>query len=194
MTTDKFFVQLNLDFADVAINDDALTFTHGYDDTSEEKQYGTINFFNIDPAIKQRVIDQLPQELQSWIRNVRVAVIQGRKIMPHIDHRGAVSVNYHLVSGDAKTTFWSAKVNSTPFRADGEYTDNVYNYEDVVEECSYVAENHSCYLLNTGRIHDIQMASANSVRKLLQLTFAPDMTYEPVLNKLQQLNLVKQGQ
>jgi len=194
MITDKFFVQLNLDFSNIVVDDTALTFTHGYDDTSEEKKYGTINFFNVEATIKQRVIEQLPLELQSWIRNVRVAVIKGCKIMPHIDHRGSVSINYHLVCGNAKTTFWSANANGKPFRADGEYTDNVYNYEDVVEECSYNAENHSCYLLNTGQIHDIQMSSANSVRKLLQLTFAPEMTYEPVLAKFQELNLVKQGQ
>jgi dihydroneopterin aldolase len=185
MTTENFFVKLNLDFSTFEIESSKQIFTHGYGDTN-----GTINFFNIEPETKQQVIAQLPLELHPIIRNVRVAVIKGQIVAPHIDHRGSVNVNYHIVSGNAKTTFWSAKTNAQPFRADGEYTDNVYKYDDVVEECFYIAENNSCYLINTGKIHDVTMESADSVRKILQLTFDPSVNYDVVLDKMSQLNLV----
>jgi hypothetical protein len=112
--------------------------------------------------------------------------------MPHIDHRGSVSINYYTVPGNAKTTFWSAKTSAQPFRAEGEYTDNVYSYEDVTEECCYVAEHNSCYLLNTGKIHSVGMENKDSIRKILQLTFNQDINYDVVLNKLNELNLVQE--
>jgi hypothetical protein len=190
MNTEDFFTTVNLDLSAIDIDGLAETFTHGYEDPTEDKSLGTINYYSIDNKVKDYVKSLLPVELNSWICNVRVSIIEGRTIMPHRDHRGAVCVNYYFVPGAAKTTFWTAKPTATAMRAPGEYTDNVYRFEDVVEECSFIADPNSCYLLNTGEIHSVDMEQADSVRKMIQLTFAPDMTYQPVLNKLHELNLV----
>jgi hypothetical protein len=190
MNTIDFFTTVNLDLSSIDIDGIAKTFTHGYEDPTEDKSLGTIDFYNIDPTVKDYVKSLLPVELQSWIRNVRVSIIQGRTIMPHRDHRGAVCVNYYFIPGDARTTFWTAKPTATAFRAPGEYTDNVYRFEDIDKECSFVANPNSCYLLNTGEIHSVGMDRLDSIRKMIQLTFDQNVDYFKVYNKLSELNLI----
>ena len=190
MNTKDFFTKVNLDLSMIDIDSLAKTFTHGYAYPSEDKSLGTINFYSIDAEVKDYVKSLLPVELQPWIRNVRVPIIEGRTIVPHRDYRRAVCINYYFIPGSARTTFWTANPTAIAIRLPGEDTDNVYRFEDISEECSFVAGTNSCYLLNTGEIHSVGMARADSVRKMIQLTFAPDMTYQPVLNKLHELNLV----
>jgi hypothetical protein len=191
MTTKDFFTTINLDLSSIDIDSMAKTFTHGYEDPTEDKSLATINFYNINPTVKDYVKSLLPMELQTWIRNVRVSVVEGRIVTPHRDHRGAVCINYYFIPGSARTTFWTPKSTAIAFKAKGEHTSNIYNFEDLIERCSFVAESNSCYLLNTGEIHSVSMDRPDSVRKMIQLTFAPEMTYEPVLNKLTELNLIE---
>ncbi len=189
--TDKFFVRLNLDFSKFDINTEDLSWLHGYNHAPSDEKYSSLNYFALDDNLKQQIKAILPVELQEMIRNIRIAIIKGQIIMPHRDHGGSVSVNYHLVTGDARTTFWTANRNAKPFKVDNKQTDNVYDYPDVVEECFYVAEKNSCYLLNTGEIHDVVMESKDSVRKILQFTFDSSVSYQTVLEKMTMLNLVK---
>jgi len=191
MNTDKFFVRLNLEFSDLVNETESLTFSHGYNETNGNEHWGTLNYFDIDLAAKEKIKARLPYELQSMIRNIRVAVIKGQIIMPHIDHRGQVSINYHIATGDAKTTFWSSSSTAQPFTAKGEKTSNIYDYKDLFEECHYVAGVGSCYLLNTGKIHDVTMPTTDSTRKLLQFTFEPTIDYDTVLEKMINLNLLE---
>ena len=190
MTSKVFFTTINLDLSMINIDSIAKTFTHGYEDPTEDQSSGTIDFYNIDSTVKDYVKSLLPMDIQSWIRNVRVSIIKGRTIMPHRDHRGSVCINYYFVPGSARTTFWTAKSTATAIRAPGQYTDNMYLFEDINEECFFVADTNSCYLLNTGEIHSVSMEREDSIRKMIQLTFNPEMTYNPVLNKLRKLNLV----
>lgn len=192
MNLDKFFVQLSLDFSNLAEEIEELTLSHGYRDPGIGWEHADFDFYNINPNLRQKIKESLPDELRSVVRNVRVAIIKGQIVYPHIDHKGLVSVNYHILTGNAKTKFWSAKPDAIRYQVPGEETSNVFRYEDLVEECGYVAAEKSCYLLNTALIHDVTLESKDSVRKLLQLTFEPTVDYDTVLNIMLKLNLVKE--
>lgn len=192
MNTDKFFVQLNLDFSEVANEIVELNRSHGYTDSGNGWNHADFDFYNINPDLRQKIKASLPIELQALVRNVRVAIITGQKVYPHIDHKGLVSVNYHISTGNATTKFWTAKPNAKRYQVPGEETSNVFTYEGLTEECGYVAAEKSCYLLNTALIHDVTLESEDSVRKLLQFTFEPSVDYDTVLSTMIKLNFVKE--
>ena len=189
MNTKDFFTKVNLDFSDIDVDDLVLTFSHHYLDNDRAVFVVYHTEFEFVDYIKSR----LPLSFQSWIKNVRITEVKGGTLAPHIDFRGSVCINFYLTTGDGCTTFWSANKDAVAISIEGESTNNIYNtYEDLIYECSFIAEKNSCYLLNTGKIHSVSIENKTCIRKILQLTFDPDITYNMVLDKLTELNLIKE--
>ena len=110
--------------------------------------------------------------------------MESGQVPPHRDFELNVVINFYSKNGNAKTTFWEAKTGSTSVpRA------NVFSPKDLVEKFSAVFEENGCYLLNVNQIHSVDIEK-DCIRKVIQLTFSPDVTYNMVLDKLTELNLI----
>jgi hypothetical protein len=184
--TENFFTRLNLDFSDTKLDDLVLTFGKSYrNDTQEEILivHWTEDWF------ADHIKSKLPESFRSWIRSVRITVVSDSP-PPHRDHGGFVCINYYLETDNTATTFWTAQSEAVASVAYGQTTANVYQIEDLIEEGQFVAEPDSCYLLNIGEVHTVDIKK-DSIRKMIQLTFDPEVTYNMVLDKCKELNLVK---
>jgi hypothetical protein len=99
----------------------------------------------------------------------------------------------YSLNGNARTTFWSAREGSKsiphPKHPDDRRAD-IFSFDDLVEKCSAVFEQKGCYLLNVNQIHSVDIGK-ECARKVIQLTFNPDVTYNMVLDRLTELNLVE---
>jgi hypothetical protein len=180
------FTKLNLDFSDVKVDGVDLTFGHSY--TYKDKE--VVLVFHPESEFVEAIKSKLPESFRSWIRSVRVTSFLDP--MPyHRDHGGFVCINYYLVTDGDRTIYYTEKSNATPFYAVNQKTANLYNPEDLVEQCSFKALPNDCYLLNIGEIHTVDIGNKDAVRKAIQLTFNPDITYNMVLEQLSKLNLIE---
>jgi hypothetical protein len=180
------FTKLNLDFSDADIDNVELTFGHSY----VYKDRKVVLIHHPETAFVNHIKSKLPEEFRSWIRSVRVTYLKD-PIPYHRDHGGFVCINYYVVTKNARTIYYTEKPDAEPFYAEGQATANLYNPEDLIEECSFVAKPNDCYLLNIGEIHHVDICGEEAVRKLIQLTFNPDVTYNMVVDQLTELNLIE---
>ena len=176
MSTNDFFVKLNLDFSDIKLDDSSLTVTKSYLDN-------TFTEYQLDDVFINYIKFKFPNFFQSWISNVRLTFISA-STPPHKDFGGSVSINYYLLTGNGPTTFWTAKPNTY------QHTEDIYQLEDLTEKCSFVATTNSSYLLNVGEVHTVDIEK-DSVRKIIRLIFKPEVSYNMVLDKLTELNLIE---
>jgi hypothetical protein len=187
MISNKFFTKLNLDFSDVEFDGLKLTFGKSY--TNDNGAESVIVNWTED-EFQDCIRSKFPKSFRSWIRSVRITFVT-ESPPPHRDHGGFVCINYYLETGDGPTTFWTANPDAVPTKALGQHTANKYQTEDLNKECSFVAVAKDCYLLNIGEVHTVTIEK-NSVRKIMQLTFNPDVTYNVVLDRLTELNLIEE--
>lgn len=101
-------------------------------------------------------------------------------LAPHRDHNGTVVLNYYIQSGPAKTLFYTVQnqnhvlVNESP----------TYDLADCNWQCSFVAKNNSCYLLNVSEIHRVIMIG-KSKRTAISFGF-PEHSYTEIAQALQE--------
>jgi hypothetical protein len=176
MNTEDFFVKLNLDFSDIKLDESKFNFTKSYLDN-------TFIEYQVEDAVVNYIKSKFPDFFQSWISNVRLTFISA-STPPHKDFGSYVSINYYLVTGNGPTIFWTANSDAH------QYTENVYQFKDLTEKCSFVATTNSSYLLNVGEVHTVDVEK-NSVRKIIRLVFKPNVSYNMVLDKLTELNLIE---
>lgn len=186
MNYTNYFTKLNLDFSDTKLDELKLQFGKSYLDANE-KEIVVINW--ADEQFQNHIKSKLPESFRSWIRSVRITYITD-STPPHKDHGGCVCINYYLETSDGPTTFWLTNYNAQAANAIGQSTANLYRFEDLSKTCSFVAKPLTCYLLNTGEVHTVDIEK-NSVRKIIQLIFEPAVTYIMVLDKCKELNLVE---
>ena len=185
MNTNDCFTKLNLDFPKIDLNELTLTFGKSYlnDDGTESV---IVNW--AEDTFQDHIKSTLPESFRSWIRSIRITFITDSP-PPHRDHGGFVCINYYLETDGGATKFWTAKPGARATKARGQYTANKYQIEDLTEECKFVAIPNSCYLLNIGEVHTVEVKKG-LVRKIMQLTFDPDVTYNMILDRLTELNLI----
>ena len=195
MAYNNFFTKLNLDFSDTVLDRLKLQFGKSYLDPNEKE---IITVHRTETEFQDHIKSKLPKSLRSWIRNVRVIYITD-SVPPHKDPSDHVCINYYLVTGNDSTTFWTAtsdaqvlgvKVLSSDAKTE-QVLDLGYQLKDLSKECSFIANSNSCYLLNIGEVHSVDMEK-DSKRKLIQLTFNFDISYNMVLNKCKELNLIEE--
>jgi hypothetical protein len=191
MNTVDCFTKLNLDFSDTHLGEIPLNFGYNF----EDPYTGDNNFkvFHTEDDIQDYVKSKLPESFRSWIRRVRIVVMDSGQVPPHRDFELNAVINFYSLNGNARTTFWSAKEGSKsiphPKHPDDRRAD-IFSFGDLVEKCSAVFEQKGCYLLNVNQIHSVDIGK-DCVRKAIQLTFNPDVTYNMVLDRLTELNLVE---
>jgi hypothetical protein len=116
------------------------------------------------------------------------------QVPPHRDFELNVVINFYSTNGNARTTFWSAKPGSKsiphPQHPDDRRAD-IFSFDALFKKCSVIFEQKSCYLLNVSQIHSVDIEK-DCVRKVIQLTFNPDVTYNMVLDRLTELNLIEE--
>jgi hypothetical protein len=192
MNPGNYFTKLNLDFSDANVDNLVLNFGYGFYGITNDKTQVFKVFFTED-EFQDYIKSKLPESFRSWIRRVRVLVMTSPGIPPHKDYNLQTAINFYSIPGNATTTFWStvagAKTVPHPLHPD-EPTAALVAKEDLIKECSVVFGKNSCYLLNVSEIHDVDIEK-DCVRKVIQLTFNPDVTYNMVLDKLNELNLVE---
>jgi hypothetical protein len=190
VSTKDFFSLLDLRLIDRDVDFDNHSFFHLYESTTI-KNTGTIKYYSVSTDTFDAVLKKLPASVQPHVRNVRIALVQGGDLIPHVDHGGSVCVNFYLSSGAATTVFYSLKDSAVAIQYSGKETSNLYRFDDVVKICDFTADDHSCYLLNTGKIHSVIMNNSNTVRKILQVTFNHGVTYDEIFLDFSNLNLIK---
>lgn len=182
----NFFTKLNVNFDDLNFDNLNLTFLKGYKTRDDFREIVKINY--TDDDFQDVIRSRLPVGLGSMIRSVRITYITDSP-PPHRDHGGYVCINYYLETGQGPTTFYTAGPDATPMIAVGQTTANEYTFDGLTRQASFVATPNSCYILNIGEIHTIDV-EPDSVRKILQLTFEPTVTYSMVREKCHELGLV----
>jgi hypothetical protein len=192
MNTGDCFTKLNLDFSNT--NPDKIPLNFGYN--FEDIYSGEKNFkvFYTEDEIQEYVKSTLPESFRPWIRRVRILVMEHGQVPPHRDFELNAVINFYSINGNARTTFWSPRVGSNSIPHPQHPDDpraNVFSPDDLVEKCSAVFEGNSSYLLNVNQIHSVDIEK-DCVRKVIQLTFNPDVTYNMILDRLTELNLVEE--
>ena len=190
MNTNDCFTKLNLDFSDTDLNEIPLNFGYNFEDIySGEKNF---KVFHTEDEIQEYVKSKLPESFRPLIRRVRILIMESGQVPPHRDFELNVVINFYSKNGNAKTTFWEAKTGSTsvphPQHPDDPRA-NVFSPKDLVEKFSAVFEENGCYLLNVNQIHSVDIEK-DCIRKVIQLTFNHDVTYNMILDKLTELNLI----
>jgi hypothetical protein len=186
MNTKDFYTQINLDLSDIDTDSLELKYHHGF-------LYGTGTFDVYHPTLDflELFKSKLQEPVRSIVRNVRVVLVSGGELVPHCDNPGPVRLNFYLATNTDVTKFWSLKPEKFALPPVNNNTNPIYQLDDLTYECKFLAEQHSCYLLNTGRIHSVEMPNKNSVRKILQVTFDQGLDYFTVLEKFLESNLIK---
>jgi hypothetical protein len=192
MNTGDCFTKLNLDFSDTNLNVIPLNFGYNF----EDPYTGDNNFkvFHTEDNIQDYIKSKLPESFRPLIRRVRILVMESGQIPPHQDFELNVVINFYSTNGNAQTTFWSAKEGSRSVPHPKHPTDrraDIFSIDDLVEKCSVIFEQNSCYLLNVSQIHSVDIEK-DCVRKVIQLTFNPDVTYNMVVDRLTELNLIEE--
>jgi len=193
MNTGDYFTKLNLDFSDTELDELVLTFGYGYSGlVDSEKQ--VFKVYRTEDEFQDYIKSKLPESFRSWVRRVRLLVMESPGIPPHKDYDLKTAINFYSLPGNASTTFWlaatGAKTIPHPLHPD-EPTAALVANEDLIKQHSIIFEKNSCYLLNVSQIHSVEIQN-NCVRKAIQLTFNPDVTYNMVLDKLTELNLIEE--
>jgi hypothetical protein len=193
MNTEDYFslIRLKLKPEDLCVEIDPNVLMHSYNQNTSTNT-GTIEYFKIKKDTIDNVNKNLPSQLQSYIRDIRVAVVKGGNLIPHTDHGGSVCINFYLTTNDEKTIFYEANKNAVPIAYPGKDTNNVYKLDDVTEVCNFTAAQHSCYLVNISKIHSVIMNNTSNTRKILQITFNRDVSYKKIFSVLDELQLIVQ--
>jgi len=193
MNTGDCFTKLNLDFSDTNLDNIPLNFGYNFEDIySGEKNF---KVFHTEDEIQEYVKSKLPESFRPLIRRVRILIMESGQVPPHRDFELNVVINFYSKNGNAKTTFWSSKAGSESIPHPQHPDDpraNVFAPEDLVKKCSTVFEANSSYLLNVNQIHSVDIEK-DCVRKVIQLTFNPNITYNMVLDRLTELNLIEEN-
>ncbi len=186
MNIKDFYSQINFNLSHIDVDSLELKYHHGF-------LYGTGTFDVYHPTLDflEQFKSTLPEPVRSIVRNVRVVLVGGGELVPHCDNPGPVRLNFYLATDNDVTKFWSLKPGKSAQPPVNNNSNPIYQPEDLTYECEFVAEQHSCYLLNTGRIHSVEMPNKNSVRKILQVTFDQSLDYFTVLEKFLKSNLIK---
>lgn len=93
---------------------------------------------------------------------------------PHTDAGGTAVINYYIESGSARTVFYTApKDRMIDYNGAG-----IYSFDDCTEIGSFVATDHSAYLLDIQQIHAV-IIPENSKRRFISFSFH-DYTYQEV--------------
>jgi hypothetical protein len=190
MNTGDCFTKLNLDFSNTSPDEIPLNFGYNFEDIySGEKNF---KVFHTEDEIQEYVKSKLPESFRPLIRRVRILIMESGQVPPHRDFELNVVINFYSKNGNAKTTFWEAKAGSTSSPHPHHPNDpraNVFLPDNLIEKCSTVFDQNSCYLLNVNQIHSVDIGK-DCIRKVIQLTFNPDVTYNMILDKLTELNLI----
>ena len=92
-------------------------------------------------------------------------------IIPHRDHDNITCcINYYFESGNARTLFYESIDENKRWALPDEIENQMYNFDNIVETCSFTAENNSLYVLNVSKIHGV-FIDKTQIRKFFSWQF-----------------------
>jgi hypothetical protein len=136
--------------------------------------YASLKYYHIaDPSVEQTLKSICP------INNVSISYIEiSGTLLPHIDSDGTVVINYYINGASASTVFYEpSNKKSKEFQGA-----QVYPFNNCIEQCKFIANNHSAYLLNVSKIHSVIM-SKKETRTAISFSF-PQRSYTDIVDEL----------
>jgi len=128
------------------------------------------------------LIDLLPDEV-SHLFNISVMSINAR-VNPHTDSNTATAINFYVDAGNYVTTFHNIKEDAPAFQLNTQTDGVVYNFKDVDDEASFVAETGDIYVLDVTKTHSVRPLT-KPADKRISLTLSTMLEYDSVIEMLQ---------
>jgi len=117
--------------------------------------------------------------------NVSYVEIKDEEVIPpHRDHDDVITcINYYFQASDAKTLFFESIDENLRYALPGETQRQMYHFDNIIEKCSFTAEDHSFYVLNVSKIHSV-LVEKTKVRKFFSWQFT-NKTFDEVCELLE---------
>jgi len=157
------FKKLNLPLLDLTLED--LTLTQGYVNTPNFNEFKIQNQDLLNKRLGQVLQFLLPPD------EVNITTITYPGTRAHRDG-WPTALNFYLTAGTERTWIWRIRdgvMPSTPANA-SKYV-SVFEYKDLEQVDSYVAQQHDFYLLSTNTIHSVWKDQGSAPRHILRFAW-----------------------